>query len=117
MFYKFLSVTFIGLMSVSSFAAVELYSKMGNTECVISNGQAVKTVTALKGELSYSTTTKVSVTGLEAVAEKAMASATGRPNAEEIIWAVTLNGVSAKLHLDDSQESLALIRLLSSVCR
>lgn len=117
MLYKILSATFIGLMSVSSFAAVELYSKMGNTECVISNNQAVKTVSALKGELSYSTTREVNFTGLEAVAEKALASATGRPNAEEITWTVTLNGESAKLHMDDSEESLALIRLLSSVCR
>ncbi len=117
MFYKILSASVIALISVSSFAGVELYSKMGNTECLIRDNQVIKTVTALKGELSYSTKKEVSFTGLEEVAEKALASTTNRTNVEDILWVVTLNGVSGKLHIDDSHESLALIRLLSSVCK
>lgn len=116
MFTKFTLVMTSLLFSISAFSAIELYSKVGNTECLIANNKAVKTVSMLHGKISLTTTKEVSFQGLEATLSKAIASATGQVSSEEMIWTATVDGVSTSIHYNDSVESMVIIKLMSSAC-
>jgi ABC-type uncharacterized transport system ATPase subunit len=116
MFTRFILATTSVLFSISAFSAIELYSKIGNTQCLIANNKAVKTTSMLHGKVSLTTTKEVSFQGLEVTLSKAIASASGRASSEDMIWTATVDGVSTPLNYNDSFESLAIIKLMSSAC-
>lgn len=103
-------------LSLSSFAAVELRSVVNAESCTIKNGEVTKTTSMLKGEVKFSTTNKVTIEGLDALADKVVATTTGTAN-EFFTHELIVDGETYVLNSSDSEHSMALINMMSRICK
>lgn len=103
-------------LSISSFAAVELRSQVVNESCTIKNGEVTKTTSMLRGEVKFSTSHKVKIEGLTALAQKAAAATTGTAN-EYFSHELVLDGQTYLLNSSDSEHSMILINMMSRICK
>lgn len=103
------------LASFSSFAT-DFSVKMDNTHCSISKGQVTKTHKI--GVASITEKKTVSVTGMETLIQKAAEVSSELPAnpQDEFIFQMNHEGKTYTLKMEDSKESLNLVRLLAKIC-
>lgn len=102
--------------SLSSFAAVELKSKVNSETCTIKGDKVTKTTSLMNGELKFTTTDTVKIEGLEDIARRAVASNTGTAN-EYFTHELVLDGQTYVLNTNDSKESMMLVNMMSRLCQ
>lgn len=104
------------MFSFSSFAA-DFIIKIEDVTCTISKG--VVTRTQKVGVASFTEKKNVSIAGIDELIVKATEVSSQLPaNQEEnFIHQMIVNGKTYTLNLNDSKESMTLIRLTSRICR
>ena len=104
--------------TVSAQSAVVLALKASNESCVVKEGEVSRTFKLDGGKLSFTTVKKISTTGLESYARKAMAQATEQEvDTFGISHQVEVDGVGAPIQFKDSMEARMLISFISEACK
>lgn len=103
------------LVSASSFAT-DFSVKIEDVSCKISKDQVTKTVKV--GPASFTEKKTVSISGLDSLVTKVATVASELPAnpKDEYIFEMTHEGKTYTLNMDDSKESMTLVRLLSKLC-
>lgn len=102
--------------SFSSFASIQLRSKVHNESCTIVGDKVTKTTSMLNGELKFTTTETVKIEGLEAIARRAIETNTGTSN-DFFTHQLVLDGQTYTLNVSDSKESMVLVNMMSRICK
>ena len=102
--------------SLSSFASIQLRSQVHNETCTIEGNKVTKTTSMLNGELKFTTTQTVRIEGLEAIARRVIETNTGTSN-EFFTHELVLDGQTYTLNVGDSKESMALVNMMSRICK
>lgn len=103
-------------LSFSSFAA-DFVLKIDDVNCTISKG--VVTRTQKVGVASFVEKKNVTMNGIDELVAKAAEVSSQLPvnPAEEYVHQMIVDGKTYTLNLNDSKESMTLIRLTSRICR
>lgn len=113
---------FLAVLAISTSAmATEFKAHIEDVDCSI-NAEGVVTRTQTFGKekkAAYTETKKVSFSNLDTFISKALeVSSTQVPSADEAyVFSMIHNGQTYRLNMDDSTESLFLVRIISRVCR
>lgn len=114
--FKTIMATALLSLSLSSFAAIELRSIVSSESCTIKGDKVTKTTSMLYGELKFSTMGTVKIEGLEKIARRAADATTDVPN-EYFTHELVLDGQTYRLNTTDSTESMALVNMMSRICK
>lgn len=103
----------------SSAFATDFYAKMVNVDCSIENGTVTRTYSFGKDTVATATETKsVKFQDLGPIVEKAIASVRDVHSPDsDYAYSMKHEGKLYALNVDDSRESMALIRMISGLCR
>lgn len=115
---KFIALT-IALMASSAFAT-EFSARIDNIDCKISNGVVSRTQSFGKDmKASFTETKTVSMKGTEAFIRLATETASQLPASENSDFSYTMSheGKTYYLDVDDSKETMYLIRMITKICR
>lgn len=116
---KLITISVLAL-SFSSFGA-ELKGRIGGVDCSISgNGTVTRTQTFGKDQkVSFTETKTITMKNLDSLIPKVLeVSREGTPSAmDEFAFALVHEGKSYLLNINDSTESMFLVRMIGQVCR
>ncbi len=110
----------VTLAFATSTFATEFYAKIDAVDCKIENGVMTRKYTFGKEFKASTTETKmVKLEGLAPFIEKAIATARDieAPAGAEYVYSMKHEGKLYHLAVDDSRESMSLIRMISNICR
>lgn len=114
-----LALTLATFVLASSAFATDFFAKIDNVDCTIVNGNVTRTLNFGKEFTGSVTETKtVSMKGLAPFIEKAIATARDLdPANPEFSYKMKHEGKTYILSTDDSRESMALVRMITNICR
>lgn len=103
------------LASASSFAT-DFSVKIEDIRCTISNDQVTRVEKV--GPASFTEKKTVSITGIDSLVKKVATVSSELPanSKDEYIFEMTHEGKTYTLNMDDSKESMILVRFLSKIC-
>lgn len=115
---KNLFITICLVSSVSAFAT-DFTAKMEDVNCTIKNGVVTRTQTFGKEALGSITETKTVKMNAESLIMKAMETSTQTPAGadEDYVYSMNHEGKTYTLNVNDSKESMFLIRMITKSCR
>ncbi len=115
---KFIAFTIALMTSVTVFAA-DFSARIDNIDCKISNGTVSRTQTFGKDtKASFTETKTVTLNGAEALIKLASETASQIPASEaEFSYSMTHEGKTYYLDVNDSKETMYLIRMITKLCR
>ncbi|MCM2348731.1 MAG: hypothetical protein NDI69_01840 [Bacteriovoracaceae bacterium] len=119
--FKTMILTALTMISAQAFAGseIELFGKLVNMDCTIKNGVVTKTMSFSKEkDLSFSTSHKINVDGLEKYAERAVALTTNNPHVNtDYKFKITMDGKTTEINQADSKEALYVVRMIVQACK
>lgn len=116
---KFLALT-IAFIAAPLFAGTEFNARIDNTDCKISNGVVSRTQTFGKDtKASFTETKAVSMNGVDSFIKLATETASQLPTNDEfgISYSMNHEGKTYFLNVNDSKETMYLIRMITKICR
>jgi type 1 fimbria pilin len=115
---KFASALIVLTLSTGALAT-EFYANIDHTSCSIVNGTATWTTTFGKEFIGSFTQSKtVTMEGLAPFIEKASLVSSQTPSADrEFSYSMKHEGKTYTLNAEDSTESMALVRMITKICR
>jgi len=115
---KNLFITVCLVLSVSAFAT-DFTAKMEDVSCTIKNGIVTRTQTFGKDALGSITETKSVKMNADALIMKAMETSTQVPAGadDDYVYSMIHEGKTYTLNVNDSKESMFLVRMITKSCR
>ena len=116
---KFFALTIALMTSFSGFAA-EFSARIDNIDCKIANGTVTRTQTFGKDiKASFTEKKMVSMDGIESLIKLASETASQIPASEDsqFSYSMTHEGKTYFLDVNDSKETMYLIRMITKICR
>lgn len=114
------SIAAMGLVIGMSAFATEFNAKIDDVQCRIVNNTVTRTQTFGKDvTASFTETKKVSISGMEELAYRVAATSTQTPTSEDgsFRYTMSVDGKPYHLNVNDSKESMILVRMITKLCR